>query len=71
VTNVRRPDIFGGREPEDPGCDGCLARLDIWADGVARGLPGEEAEPAVAVHLRHCADCREDAEGLVALAERE
>ncbi|WP_022930315.1 hypothetical protein [Patulibacter americanus] len=58
-------------EAADPGCDACLARLDVWADGVASGLPGEVAEPTVAAHLRSCAACSEDAEGLLALVTPE
>ncbi|MEV4420225.1 hypothetical protein AB0L40_09655 [Patulibacter sp. NPDC049589] len=45
----------------------CLARLDVWADGVSAGLPSDAAEPLVATHLRGCRDGAEDAQGLLAL----
>jgi hypothetical protein len=57
-----------GNGGEDPGCDECLARLDVWADAVIRGEPGELAEPLVAVHLDSCRACAQDAEGLLALS---
>lgn len=59
--------LLGPRGGEDPGCEKCLARLHIWAEGVAAGMSGEDSEPSVAIHLRSCPDCAEDAEGLVAL----
>jgi hypothetical protein len=52
---------------DDPGCDVCLERLHIWVEGVSAGLGDDAAEPRVAAHLRSCADCSEDARGLLAL----
>ncbi len=56
-----------GDDGDDPGCDECLARLHVWADAVSHGESGDLAEPLVAVHLRSCLACAQDAEGLLAL----
>jgi hypothetical protein len=56
-----------GEDGDDPGCETCLARLHVWAEAVRGGVPPDIAEPQVAIHLRNCPDCAEDAEGVLAL----
>jgi len=64
-------DKLFGQPGDDPGCDGCLERVDLWAEAVAAGIPGDIAEPQVALHLRNCSDCAGDAEGLLQLLVRD
>ena len=62
--------LLGGPDP-DPGCDATMSQLAAWADQKQAGLDADAAFPGVAAHLRYCAGCREDAEGLLAaLAEQ-
>lgn len=67
MTEPPISEFVGRRGDDDLGCDACLRRLDVWAEAVSAGLDGDVAEPGVAAHLRSCADCSEDAEGLLAL----
>jgi len=60
-------DRLFGRSGDDPGCDGCLERVHVWAEAVAAGVPGDIAQPQVALHLRNCSDCAGDAEALLQL----
>lgn len=57
-----------GRGGEDAGCEESLAVLDLVVDAELAGRSTADAFPAVAVHLDSCPDCREDYEGLLAVA---
>jgi hypothetical protein len=56
----------GGR---DPGCERAFEQFDQYCDAMRRGEPVAERFADFLTHLGNCADCREDAEGLVALLE--
>lgn len=58
--------LLGDPQP-DPGCDELMSRLAVWAEQTHAGLDAEANFSALATHLRNCAACREDAEGLVAI----
>lgn len=57
-----------GRRGDDAGCEESLEALDLVVEAELSGRPVAETFPAVAVHLDSCPDCREDYEGLRALA---
>jgi hypothetical protein len=52
----------------DAGCDGTLALLDELVELESTGRTAPESFAAVTRHLEACPDCREDYEGLRALA---
>ena len=61
-----------GAPGEDPGCEGGMAVLAAYAEAELAGRNAGELFPGLVVHLRNCAACAEDYEGLVALLrERE
>jgi predicted anti-sigma-YlaC factor YlaD len=60
-----------GTEGEDAGCEGTLAVLAEYVEGVLHGRPVSEPHRAVATHLRNCPACAGDCEGLLALAREE
>ncbi len=64
-------DAFLGDPRQDPGCDECMSQLAVWAEQLHAGLDARTNLPALATHLRNCAACREDAEGIVALLTQE
>lgn len=53
---------------DDPGCERGEGVLDQFVDEELAGRPAAARFPDVAVHLEACSDCREDYEGLLALA---
>ncbi len=55
-----------GTRATDPGCDATFVLLDRYAEAVIRGDDLTPEYAGVLAHLRDCAACREDAEGLVA-----
>lgn len=58
-----------GAPGPDAGCDATFETLDRWADSVRGGGGPWPAYPALEAHLAACPDCREDAEGLLAILE--
>jgi RNA polymerase sigma-70 factor (ECF subfamily) len=52
--------------PGDAGCDVTFQKLDSYVEIERRGLDPAQSWAAVAVHLRSCAACHEDYQGLVA-----
>ena len=57
-------------EDRDPGCD---AGIEIFEAYIELELAGEDpgmTYPGTAIHLRACAACRQDHDGLVELARR-
>ena len=55
-----------GTSGRDPGCDAGLDVIDQYCEAVLRGEPVAERYSGFATHLRNCAACREDTEGLLA-----
>ncbi|MEO8140504.1 MAG: hypothetical protein ABI742_12700 [Gemmatimonadota bacterium] len=55
-----------GHSERDPGCDGAFEVLDQYCDAVRRGENAAQRFPDFANHIRNCAACREDTEGLLA-----
>jgi predicted anti-sigma-YlaC factor YlaD len=57
-----------GTSGDDPGCDGAFALLAEYVEGELGDGDVEILLPGVAEHLRNCPACREDYEGVAALA---
>ncbi len=57
-----------GSDDRDPGCDAAFAVLDRYVEAVRRGDDVEGSFAGFLTHIRNCAACREDAEGLLAAA---
>jgi hypothetical protein len=58
-------------DSRDPGCEASFELLDQYVDALLRAEKVEVLFPSVVAHLRHCAACREDTEGLLeALREK-
>lgn len=57
--------LLGSPGP-DPGCDTTFEQLDRYCDAVRRGVDVTREFPEFVTHLRNCAACREDTEGLLA-----
>ena len=55
-----------GTDARDPGCDGAFEVLDQYVEAVRRGVDVEARHADFVTHLRNCAACREDTEGLLA-----
>ena len=55
-----------GSDHRDPGCDAAFEVFDEYCEAVERGDPVEEHFAMFLTHIRNCADCREDADGLLA-----
>ncbi len=60
-----------GHSGRDPGCDACFEVMDEYAELRAGGEDAAGRLPEVAAHLRDCAACREDLDGLEALLRGE
>lgn len=58
-----------GRGGRDSGCDAGFEQLDRYCDAVRRGVDVAREFPDVFNHIRNCAACREDTEGLLAALE--
>jgi hypothetical protein len=65
-TDARRVlDRFLRTDPRDVGCEQAVAMLHAYVELVVAGEDPEVRQPGVAAHLRACAPCLEDCEGLV------
>lgn len=64
-------DLLLGEPGPDPGCEAVFEQLDRYCEAVRAGADVARDFPDVLRHLRNCAACREDTEGLLALLERE
>ena len=58
-----------GHPGRDPGCDAAFEQFDRYCDAVRRGEDAAREFPEFVAHIRNCAACREDAEGLLAALE--
>ena len=55
-----------GTDNRDPGCEGAFEVLDQYVEAVRRGEDPRHRYADFVTHIRHCAACREDTEGLLA-----
>lgn len=55
-----------GSPDRDPGCEAAFEQLDRYCDAVRRGADVAREFPDFLTHIRNCAACREDTEGLLA-----
>jgi hypothetical protein len=61
-------DQFLTANPHDPGCDAGADILDQYVELELAGQDPATRYPGTAIHLRSCADCRRDHDGLLELA---
>lgn len=61
-------DAFLTADPADPGCDPGVDLLDLYVEMELAGLNPASRYPGMSIHLRSCADCRRDHDGLLDLA---
>ena len=55
-------------DPRDVGCGRAMENLDVYAELVADDLAtADERRPGVAAHIRACAACATDLDGLLEL----
>lgn len=59
-------DFLLGQPGYDPGCDAVFEEFDRYCDAIRRGADVAREFPSITRHLRNCAACREDTEGLLA-----
>jgi hypothetical protein len=59
-----------GISDRDPGCDGAFEVLDQYVEALRRGDDVQTRYPDFVTHIRNCAACREDTEGLLATLDR-
>jgi hypothetical protein len=52
-------------DPNDAGCAQAVATLHVYAEIAASGADPEASYPGISAHLRACAPCFDDAEGLL------
>jgi hypothetical protein len=55
-----------GHPERDPGCEAAFEQFDRYCDAVRRGADAAREFPVFIAHIRNCAACREDTEGLLA-----
>jgi hypothetical protein len=55
-----------GTSDRDPGCEGAFEYLDQYVEAVRRGEDPTTRYADFVTHIRNCAACREDTEGLLA-----
>lgn len=55
-----------GTTGHDPGCEGAFEVIDQYVEALRRGVDVAARYPEFATHIRDCAACREDTEGLLA-----
>jgi hypothetical protein len=57
--------LLGGNG-RDPGCEAAFEQLDAYCEAVRRGEHVSHRYGEFITHIRNCAACREDTEGLLA-----
>jgi hypothetical protein len=65
VTDRPIDRLLGTSRP-DPGCEGAFEVLDQYVEAVRRGADCSVRYAEFVTHIRNCAACREDTEGLLA-----
>jgi hypothetical protein len=60
-----------GKEGSDPGCDDSGLLMDEYCDLIARGDAASDRFDEFLTHMRNCAACREDMEGLLAIVREQ
>jgi len=55
-----------GTGDKDPGCDKAFEQLDRYCEALLRGEDVSRRFASFITHIRNCAACREDTEGLLA-----
>lgn len=61
-------DRFLDADPRDVGCAETMVLLDVYVELTLTGAEPERRYPGLAAHLRACAPCLRDFEGLLAAA---
>jgi hypothetical protein len=56
-----------GTTAADPGCDDAFEVMDQYVDAVLQPIEPGPGLTGFLSHLQHCAACREDTEGLLAV----
>jgi hypothetical protein len=69
VTERRTLEELLAADPVDPGCDAGVAILDEYVELELAGKDPAERFPGTAAHLRTCAACRADHDGLLEAAQ--
>jgi hypothetical protein len=60
-----------GDDGADAGCDAAGELMDAYCEAVASGAPITARFDEFVRHMRNCAACREDTEGLMAVLRHE
>jgi hypothetical protein len=60
-----------GTDGGDPGCDAAGELMDAYCEAVANGGPVPNQLEEFVRHMRNCAACREDTEGLLAFLRQQ
>ena len=60
-----------GKDGSDPGCDDAGQLMDEYCEAVARGEPLSTRFDEFLTHMSNCVACREDVEGLLAIARQQ
>lgn len=69
MSNKPLDRLIGGAD-HDPGCDAAFEQLDRYCEAARRGDDVTREFADLCTHLRNCAACREDAEGLLLALEQ-
>ena len=70
MTNLDLEKLLGD-SGADPGCDAAGELMDAYCEAVAHGGAAPASFDAFVRHMRNCAACREDTEGLLAILQHE
>jgi hypothetical protein len=70
MTERDRLDVLLRAEDGDPGCEAGVSIMDEYVDMELGGEDPSARFPGTATHLRACAGCRADHDGLLEAARR-
>jgi len=65
MTHRLLPDLLGTGD-HDSGCDAAFELMDQYVEAIRRGEDVAGRYAGFVAHIRNCAACREDTEGLLA-----
>lgn len=69
MTDWSRLDAFLRTDPRDGGCGPAMELLHVYVElALTDRDEARERYPSIAAHLRRCAPCRQDFEGLLIAA---